>query len=128
MPELHQLTPKLGVLMDKGYQVALVTDGRMSGASGKVPAAIHVTPEAINNPVLSRIATGDMIQIDAEQGILQLLVADDELASRSVAVINDAGLYQGVGRELFASLRTQFTGAEQGACSLFQGKESCYDV
>ncbi|HIE3592105.1 TPA: phosphogluconate dehydratase [Legionella anisa] len=126
MPELHQLTPKLGVLMDKGYQVALVTDGRMSGASGKVPAAIHVTPEALDNEVLSRIKTGDIILIDAEQSILQLLVSDDELQRRSRAVFNNLGLYEGCGRELFASLRAQFSQAEQGACSLFQSKESCY--
>ncbi len=128
MPELHQLTPKLGVLMDKGYQVALVTDGRMSGASGKVPAAIHVTPEAIDNEVLSRIETGDMILIDAEQGILQLLVTDHELGLRTNAVLNEAKFHLGTGRELFTSLRSQFTGAEQGACSLFQGKESCYEL
>ncbi|HHM2301112.1 TPA: dihydroxy-acid dehydratase, partial [Legionella anisa] len=111
MPELHQLTPKLGVLMDKGYKVALVTDGRMSGASGKVPAAIHVTPEAVDNEVLSRIKTGDIILIDAEQGILQLLVSDDELQRRSRAVFNNLGLYEGCGRELFASLRAQFSQA-----------------
>ncbi|MCW8471035.1 phosphogluconate dehydratase [Fluoribacter gormanii] len=127
MPELHQLTPKLGVLMDKGYQVALVTDGRMSGASGKVPAAIHVTPEAIDNEVLSRIETGDMILIDAEQGMLQLLVTDYELGLRPKAVLADLGSHLGMGRELFGSLRSQFTGAEQGACSLFHGKESCYE-
>ncbi|WP_454782968.1 phosphogluconate dehydratase [Legionella sp. WA2022007384] len=127
MPELHQLTPKLGVLMDKGFQVALVTDGRMSGASGKVPAAIHVTPEAIDNEVLSRIETGDMILIDAEQGILQLLVTDYELGLRTKAILTEVGSYLGMGRELFSSLRSQFTGAEQGACSLFQGKESCYE-
>ncbi|MGL5742936.1 MAG: phosphogluconate dehydratase [Legionella sp.] len=124
MPELHQLTPKLGVLMDKGYQVALVTDGRMSGASGKVPAAIHVTPEAIENSVLARIETGDMILIDAQEGLLQLLIPEQELERRIKAVKNSHEL--GTGRELFASLRAQFTGAEQGACSLFQGKESCY--
>lgn len=128
MPELHQLTPKLGVLMDKGYQVALITDGRMSGASGKVPAAIHVTPEAIDNEVLSRIETGDMILIDAEQGTLQLLVTDHELGLRTKAVLNEAKFHLGTGRELFTSLRSQFTGAEQGACSLFQGKESCYEL
>lgn len=128
MPELHQLTPKLGVLMDKGYQVALVTDGRMSGASGKVPAAIHVTPEAIDNGILARIKTGDMILIDGEQGVLQLLVSEDELQQRKAAVKEYTEPYQGMGRELFSSLRVQFTGAEQGACSLFQGKESCYDA
>ncbi|CAM4505391.1 MAG: Phosphogluconate dehydratase [Legionella sp.] len=128
MPELHQLTPKLGVLMDKGYQVALVTDGRMSGASGKVPAAIHVTPEALDNGVLARVETGDMVIIDAEQGQLELLVSEDELSLRRAAVMSSDGLYYGTGRELFGSLRTQFTGAEQGACSLFQGRESAYEV
>jgi phosphogluconate dehydratase len=128
MPELHQLTPKLGVLMDKGYQVALVTDGRMSGASGKVPAAIHVTPEALDNKVLSRIETGDIIIIDAEQGSLQVLVSENELNKRNSSTFNSEGFHYGTGRELFGSLRAQFTGAEQGACSLFQGKESCYDV
>ncbi|WP_058533103.1 phosphogluconate dehydratase [Legionella saoudiensis] len=128
MPELHQLTPKLGILMDKGYQVALVTDGRMSGASGKVPAAIHVTPEALDNGVLARVETGDMLLIDAERGQLELLVSEEELSSRRAAVMSAEGLYYGTGRELFGSLRTQFTGAEQGACSLFQGRESAYDV
>jgi phosphogluconate dehydratase len=127
MPELHQLTPKLGILMDKGYQVALLTDGRMSGASGKVPAAIHVTPEAIDNEVFARIETGDMIVIDAEQGMVQLLVSEHELKSRSRAVWDNEGPTYGMGRELFSSLRSQFTGAEQGACSLFQGKEFCYE-
>ncbi len=126
MPELHQLTPKLGVLMDKGYQVALVTDGRMSGASGKVPAAIHVSPEAMDNEVLARIETGDMIVIDSEQGLLQLLVDEDVLKARNIAKMGTVKHYQGTGRELFGSLRSQFTSAEQGACSLFQGKESCY--
>lgn len=128
MPELHQLTPKLGVLMDKGFQVALLTDGRMSGASGKVPAAIHVTPEALDNPVLARIETGDTIVIDAERGRLQLLVPEEELERRKPSIIDTEGLYHGSGRELFGSLRAQFTGAEQGACSLFQGKESCYEL
>lgn len=128
MPELHQLTPKLGVLMDKGYQVALVTDGRMSGASGKVPAAIHVTPEALDNGVLARVETGDMIIIDGEQGQLELLVSEDELSLRRAAVMSSDGLCYGTGRELFGSLRTQFTGAEQGACSLFQGRESAYEA
>ncbi|MFT4058667.1 MAG: phosphogluconate dehydratase [Legionella sp.] len=128
MPELHQLTPKLGVLMDRGYQVALVTDGRMSGASGKVPAAIHVTPEALDNKVLASIETGDIIAIDAEQGWLKLLVSEDALNRRKAAKFDAKGVHLGTGRELFGSLRAQFTGAEQGACSLFQGNESCYDV
>jgi len=127
MPELHQLTPKLGVLMDKGFNVALVTDGRMSGASGKVPAAIHVTPEAFSGGVLAKVRTGDVILIDGDRGILQVLLDDEELAQRAVAAITNQESQLGMGRELFASLRSQFTGAEQGACSLFQGKEVVYD-
>ncbi|KTD32633.1 phosphogluconate dehydratase [Legionella moravica] len=126
MPELHQLTPKMGVLMDRGYQVALITDGRMSGASGKVPAAIHVTPEAMDGGLIAKIETGDMILIDGERGILQLLVDDEVLATRMNAASSDEPT-QGMGRELFGSLRAQFTGAEQGACSLFKGQQNCYD-
>lgn len=128
MPELHQLTPKLGVLMDRGYQVALVTDGRMSGASGKVPAAIHVTPEAVDGGLIAKIETGDMILIDGKRGILQVLLSDEELAQRKAAALTSDQNFYGMGRELFGSLRAQFTGAEQGACSLFMGKEYCYDA
>ena len=128
MPELHQLTPKLGVLMDKGYQVALVTDGRMSGASGKIPAAIHVTPEALDGGWIARIVEGDMILIDSNRGILQLLVPEEELSCRNAAIIPDLRHLQGMGRELFGSLRAQFTGAEQGACSLFMGTENDYQA
>ncbi len=126
MPELHQLTPKLGVLMDRGYRVGLVTDGRMSGASGKIPAAIHVTPEAMDGGFIAKINTGDMILIDAERGILQVLVSNDELAVRAIAIKNGHESSYGMGRELFANLRTQFTGAEQGACSLFKANEYIY--
>lgn len=125
MPELHQLTPKLGVLMDKGYRVALVTDGRMSGASGKIPAAIHVTPEAVDGGIIARIDTGDMILIDGDRGILQVLVPEEVLLQRIPATVLGAEPFQGMGRELFSSLRAQFSGAEQGACSLFTGKEYC---
>lgn len=121
MPELHQLTPKLGVLMDRGYQVALVTDGRMSGASGKVPAAIHLTPEALDGGVLAKIETGDLILIDAERGLLEVLISDEELEKRIPVRINGNEHVYGMGRELFGSLRAQFNGAEQGACSLFKG-------
>ena len=128
MPELHQLTPKLGVLMDRGHHVALVTDGRMSGASGKVPAAIHVTPEAVDGGWIAKIEDGDMILIDGDRGILQVLVSEEELAKRPLAGLHTVEHLQGMGRELFGSLRTQFTGAEQGACSLFMGKEYGYDA
>ena len=127
MPELHQLTPKLGVLMDRGYQVALITDGRMSGASGKVPAAIHVTPEAMDGGVLAKIETGDMVVIDGDRGILQILVADETLSTRINASPPLDDHLHGMGRELFGSLRAQFTGAEQGACSLFMGQQYLYD-
>ncbi|KTD75528.1 phosphogluconate dehydratase [Legionella waltersii] len=121
MPELHQLTPKLGALMDRGFRIGLVTDGRMSGASGKIPAAIHVTPEATEGGVLSKIRTGDTIRMDCETGLLELLVSNEELAERVPTLIENNGQYQGSGRELFNVLRMNFSGAEYGACSLFQG-------
>lgn len=128
MPELHYLTPKLGVLMDRGYRVALVTDGRMSGASGKVPAAIHVTPEAKNGGILAKVCTGDRILIDAERGVLEVLVPPEELAQRpSVVQHGDDHLY-GMGRELFTQLRHQFTGAEQGACTVLMDYEKSEDA
>lgn len=121
MPELHQLTPKLGVLMDKGFKVALVTDGRMSGASGKIPAAIHLTPEALDGGLCAKVKTGDRILIDGHQGLLKLLVSDEELSKRPLALRNHVDAW-GMGRELFNTLRTQLSGAEQGACSLFGGE------
>ena len=123
MPELHKLTPPLGVLQDRGYKVALVTDGRMSGASGKVPAAIHVTPEAIDGGNIARIKTGDMMLVDGNTGRLEVLVSEAELASRDVATMDMAPSYYGMGREMFGALRSQLTGAEQGACSLFTTEE-----
>ncbi len=116
MPELHKLTPYLGVLQNRGFKVALVTDGRMSGASGKVLAAIQVTPEAIAGGPISRIRDGDMISIDAEHGILN--VSDDkDFAERESPTI-DISEQSGMGRELFAAFRERATGAEEGA-SLF---------
>ena len=82
MPELHKLTPALGVLLDKGYKVALVTDGRMSGASGKIPAAIHLTPEAIDNGVLACVRDGDPMRLDADTGTLDVLVDAEILTQR----------------------------------------------
>ncbi len=115
MPELHKLTPLLGVLQDEGYKVALVTDGRMSGASGKVPAAIHVTPECLAGGPLGKIRTGDVIRLDAVAGVLQALVSDEELRRR-VADPVDLDEYQfGLGRELFEVFRANAAGAEQGA-------------
>ncbi len=123
MPELHKLTPPLGVLQDRGFHVALVTDGRMSGASGKVPAAIHVTPEAVDGGVIAKIQTGDLMLVDGETGLLQVFVSDEELAKREAATRDMSESYYGMGREMFGGLRTILTGAEQGACSLFTTEE-----
>ena len=117
MPELHKLTPMLGVLQDKGYRVALVTDGRMSGASGKVPAAIHLTPEAKLGGLLGKVWTGDMIRLDANTGELTVLVDDDTLASREQA--GAPSVPNTVGRGLFFANRGTVNSAEEGACSLF---------
>jgi phosphogluconate dehydratase len=117
MPELHKLTPMLGVLQDKGYRVALVTDGRMSGASGKVPAAIHLTPEAKLGGLLGKVQTGDVIRLDANTGELGVLVDDDTLASREQAGAPSAP--NTVGRGLFFANRGTVNSAEEGACSLF---------
>ena len=117
MPELHKLTPMLGVLQDKGYRVALVTDGRMSGASGKVPAAIHLTPEAKLGGLLGKVRTGDMIRLDANTGELGVLVDDDTLASREQA--GAPSVPNTVGRGLFFANRGTVNSAEEGACSLF---------
>ena len=119
MPELHKLTPPLGVLQDKGFKVALVTDGRMSGASGKVPAAIHLCPEALDGGLIAKIHTGDMILLDGESGELTLLVDDSELAQRENAKFQVNGHHQGMGRELFGFMRRNLSSAETGACSLF---------
>jgi len=117
MPELHKLTPALGVLQDQGYRVALVTDGRMSGASGKVPAAIHVTPECLNGGPLARVRNGDLIRLDAVAGVLDIGVDAGEWARRTVAPPKLDANQHGVGRELFAGARALATGAEQGAVS-----------
>ncbi|GAC14566.1 phosphogluconate dehydratase [Aliiglaciecola lipolytica] len=127
MPELHSLTPPLGVLQDKGFKVALVTDGRMSGASGKVPAAIHVTPEAYHGGLLAKVETGDLIELNTETGEMSLLVSSEELAKRKAMVAHTDKHQVGMGREMFASMRNALTGAEQGACSLFAGSGNQHD-
>ena len=119
MPELHKLTPTLAVMQDRGQRVALLTDGRMSGASGKVLAAIHVSPEAICSGAIARLADGDIIRIDAETGSMDVLVAADVLAARTPAQFALAPNHVGLGRELFGALRAHVGSAEQGACSLF---------
>jgi phosphogluconate dehydratase len=120
MPELHKLTPPLAVLQGRGFKVALVTDGRMSGASGNVPAAIHVSPEALGGGPLAKVRDGDMIRLDAVAGTLQVLVPDDEwaarpLAERSQSLAETHGA--GFGRNLFAGMRRNVNTAEEGACT-----------
>ncbi len=118
MPELHKLTPILGVLQDRGFKVALVTDGRMSGASGKVPAAIHLTPEALNGGPIAKVQDGDMLCLDCEQQTLTLEVADEVLAQRSAAAPDLSAYQRGSGRDLFALFRQHAAGAEDGGSPL----------
>jgi phosphogluconate dehydratase len=120
MPELHKLTPPLAVLQGKGFKVALVTDGRMSGASGKVPAAIHVSPEAAGGGPLAKVQDGDVIRLDGVVGSLQVLVNEAEWAARPLAQMPPelrAANGVGMGRELFANLRRNALKAEEGACT-----------
>ncbi len=121
MPELHKLTPLLGVLQDRGRKVALLTDGRMSGASGKVPAAIHVTPEAADGGPIAQIRAGDLIRLDAKGGRLDALVDADEWASREPAIAELSENSFGIGREMFAMFRAHAGSAETGAGILNQG-------
>ncbi|QIB65418.1 phosphogluconate dehydratase [Kineobactrum salinum] len=120
MPELHKLTPYLGILQDRGYQVALVTDGRMSGASGKVPAAIHVSPEALGGGPLARVRDGDPIRLDADNGELQALVPADEWRERPAVQRTGQDSGFGTGRELFGFMRSAVNEAEAGG-TVFQG-------
>ncbi|EJC82613.1 6-phosphogluconate dehydratase [Rhizobium leguminosarum bv. trifolii WSM2297] len=119
MPELHKLTPPLGVLQDRGFRVALLTDGRMSGASGKVPAAIHVTPEAVDGGPIARIRDGDIIRLDAIKGTLELLVDAADLAEREPVTVDLSDNEFGMGRELFAPFRRAVGASDQGASVLF---------
>ena len=115
MPELHNLTPALGVLQGRGFKVALVTDGRMSGASGKVPAAIHMTPEALDGGPISKLRDGDMLRLDAEAGTLTFLGDERELMSRTPATEDLRHEHFGMGRELFAGFRALVGAADRGA-------------
>ncbi|MBB1317052.1 phosphogluconate dehydratase [Shewanella sp. SR43-4] len=117
MPELHKLTPYLGTLQDKGFKVALVTDGRMSGASGKVPAAIHLTPEALDGGLIAKVENGDLIRVDASTGELTLFVDEKTLASRTAGVVDLHHSSYGMGRELFGALRSSLSSPETGARS-----------
>jgi len=124
MPELHSLMPPLGVLQDQGFKVAIITDGRMSGASGKVPSAIHLSPEAIDGGVLAKIKNGDMICFDVENGKIELLVDDEVINSRDISQPNLLQNRHGFGRELFVSMRQSVGSAEDGACLFdISGKE-----
>jgi phosphogluconate dehydratase len=117
MPELHALTPALSNLQDAGHHVAMVTDGRMSGASGKVPAAIHVSPEILAGGPLGLVRDGDIIRVDATAGTLEALVPEDVWASRKMATADLTSSHIGMGRELFTVFRNHVTEAEQGACN-----------
>jgi phosphogluconate dehydratase len=116
MPELHKLIPALGSLQDKGFRIALVTDGRMSGASGKIPAAIHLTPEAAADGPIARLRDGDPVRVDAVDGRVEVLLGADELAAREiVGHAPDDTAWSGTGRELFAVFRQSVGAAENGA-------------
>jgi phosphogluconate dehydratase len=118
MPELHKLTPPLGVLQKKGFRVALVTDGRMSGASGAIPAAIHCSPECLGGGALAKVRTGDLIRLDAREGTLRALVSESEWLSREPAQIDPEAAesnQHGLGRELFGGMRRNVSTAEEGA-------------
>lgn len=115
MPELHSLTPSLSVLQDKGFKVALVTDGRMSGASGKVPAAIHLAPEAVNGGAIAKLQDGDLVRLDAEAGRLEVLVDAAEFVARDPATADLSENAEGIGREMFAAFRANCGTADTGA-------------
>jgi phosphogluconate dehydratase len=115
MPELHKLMPPLGVLQDRGRRVALVTDGRLSGASGKVPSAIHVTPEAAAGGPIAKIRDGDIIRIDATNGRLEVKASAEDWAARTLAEADLSAAHVGVGRELFGSFRASVGAADEGA-------------
>jgi len=114
MPELHQLTPCLSVLQDQGFKVALVTDGRMSGASGKVPAAIHITPECLSGGPLAKVRNGDVIRLDAQAGILEVKLSEQELAARRLEIPDLTANQFGTGREFFGVARASAASAEEG--------------
>ncbi len=115
MPELHKLTPLLGILQDRGHQVALITDGRMSGASGKVPAAIHLAPEALEGGAIAKIRDGDIIRLDARVGVLEFVGDEKEFLSRTPATEDLRSSHFGMGRELFGRFRENVGRADRGA-------------
>lgn len=115
MPELHGLMPPLGVLQDKGFKVAIITDGRMSGASGKVPSAIHLSPEAKDGGAIAKVVTGDMIRMDIENGEITLLIDEESFDARPLGSCDLTPRHHGFGRELFAAVRREVNSAEEGA-------------
>jgi len=119
MPELHQLTPTLSSLQSKGHKVALITDGRMSGASGAVPAAIHLTPECLAGGPLAKVQDGDIVRLDSYAGTLEVRVPEAKLRGRTAPRPQLQHNGYGVGRELFATFRSVASDAETGAVSLF---------
>jgi phosphogluconate dehydratase len=126
MPELHKLITYLAISMDHGHKVGLVTDGRLSGASGKVPFAIHLTPEALCGGLIAKVQDNDMIRMDARNGNLELMVDKEILAKREYAEPDLKSHRYGFGRQIFASLRNDLLGAEEGASSIFTYvRESC---
>ena len=118
MPELHGLTPSLASLQDQGYKVGLITDGRMSGASGKVPNAIHITPESLSGGNIAKVRDGDIIELDLDGGILRVLVDDATLAAREPYPADLSANEYGLGRELFAGFRRTVSNSEHGASPL----------
>jgi phosphogluconate dehydratase len=126
MPELHGLLPSMGALQDKGFKVAIITDGRMSGASGKVASAIHLCPEAKDGGVIGKIKDGDMITLDCDSGVLSLDVNETVLKNRVITQPNLSANTYGVGRELFSMMRHTVNSAEEGACTFaIVGEELC---
>ncbi|AXK73367.1 phosphogluconate dehydratase [Lysobacter sp. TY2-98] len=123
MPELHKLTPTLSVLQDRGQKVALLTDGRMSGASGKVLAAIHLTPEAVAGGAIAKLQAGDVVRIDSDAGTIDALVDAAEWAARTSQMPNVSINRTGIGRELFALMRREVGSAEEGACCLLDASD-----
>ncbi len=115
MPELHKLMTPLGALQDQGFNVALMTDGRLSGASGKVPAAIHISPECSKNTIFSKIRNHDMIELDVLNGSINLLVDQSELNDRLPSAPDNGHQHYGMGRELFSMFRQNVSSAEEGA-------------
>jgi phosphogluconate dehydratase len=107
MPELHKLTPILGVMQDEGHRVALLTDGRMSGASGKIPAAIHVTPECVAGGPLAKVRNGDIIRLDSNEGRIDALVPEAEWNARTIEEVDLRAYHHGIGRELFGVFRAR---------------------